>query len=433
MTGGPDRERRRAVFGWCAFDFANSSYTTIVNTALFPVFFSQVVMSEDPARADWWWSVAGILVNLTLIATSPIFGALADFSGRKKAWLIVTTAQTVLATAALSLVGPGDLALALTLYVIASVGFEGGYVFYNAFLPEVTTPRDADRVSALAWGWGFVGGLLSLVACLPFLIPKLVDAAGALLPEGISARQNALLVVAAFFALFSIPTFIFLRESGAQGRLRSLGDYATVGFRRVGETLRHLRGYRDAATFVLAYVCFFAGVNTVIKFAGIYASRTFHFEGLQLGLLFIVTNAVAVPGTLVAGRLAARYGTKRALMGTLVLWIVVVLLGAAATSKTVFWIMACGVAIGMGSTQSIARALMSKLSPRTRESEFFGFYVLAGQFGAAASLLVFGLVSTYSGNQRLAVAWTVPFFAAGLILLSRVRDRGTDGAPSGTG
>ena len=405
------------------YDFANSSYTTIVNTAVFPIFFSHVVMANDRAHADWWWSVAGILVNLVLIVTSPILGALADFSGRKKAWLLATTVQTVVATAALGFVGPGRLGWALLLYVIASVGFEGGYVFYNAFLPEVSTPQTADRVSALAWGWGFVGGLVSLVACLPFLAPKLEDAAGALLPDGIASRQHAFLAVAAFFAVFSIPTFVFLRETPAQGRLRSVTDYATVGFRRVGQTIAHLRNYRDAALFVMAYVCYFAGINTVIKFAGIYASTTFHFEGLQLGLLFIVTNAVAVPGTILAGRLASRLGTKRALLLTILLWVVVVAMGSVATSKLVFWIMACGVAIGMGSTQSISRSLMSKLAPASRESEFFGFYVLAGQVGAAVSLLVFGLVSTLSGNQRLAFAWTVPFFVLGLVLLSRVHDR----------
>ena len=161
----------------------------------------------------------------------------------------------------------------------------------------------------------------------------------------------------------------------------------------------------------------------MIKFAGIYASTTFHFEGVQLGVLFIVTNAVAVPGTLLAGRLASRLGTKRALVMTIVLWIVVVAMGAVATSKLAFWIMACGVAIGMGSTQSISRSFMSRLAPNSREAEFFGFYVVAGQVGAAVSLMVFGLVSTLSGNQRLAFAWTVPVFVFGLLLLLRVHDR----------
>jgi UMF1 family MFS transporter len=419
-VSSPPPGRRREVVGWCAFDFANSSYTTIINTAVFPIFFSHVVMAGDRAHADWWWSVAGILVNLTLIATSPILGALADYSGRKKAWLAVTTIQTVLATAALAMLGPGHVGWAIGLFVIASVGFEGGYVFYNAFLPEVSTRATADRISALAWGWGFVGGLTSLVACLPFISPPLEDAAGALLPAGIASRQMAFLAVAVFFAVFSIPTFLFLRETPRIDALPSLRAYATVGFKRVAETIAHLRRYRDAATFVAAYVCYFAGINTVIKFAGIYASTTFHFEGAQLGMLFIVTNAVAVPGTLLAGRLASRIGTKRALLLTLLLWIAVVAMGAMATTKLMFWVMACGVAIGMGSTQSISRSLMSKLAPAARESEFFGFYVLAGQLGAAVSLLVFGLVSTVSGNQRLAVAWTVPFFILGFLLLLRV-------------
>lgn len=422
MKTPAEREKRRALLGWCAFDFANSSFTTIINTAIFPIFFRQVVMARDRAHADFWWSIAGVLCNLTLIATSPIFGALADYSGRKKAWLLFTTVQTILATAVLAVVGPGDLFWALLVYVVASVGFEGGYVFYNAFLPDVSTPETADRVSALAWGWGFVGGLVSLVACLPFVVPKLVDEAGTPLAAGMASWRLSFLVVAAFFAVFSIPTFLFLKESPAQGRLARPLDYATVGFRRVGDTLGHLRRYRHAARFVLAYVCFFAGINTVIKFAGIFASVTFHLGATELLLLLMVSNAVAVPGTILAGRIAARTGTKRALAGTLVVWIAVVLLGVFATSKLLFWAMACGVAIAMGSTQSLGRSMMAKLAPASRESEFFGFYVLAGQLGAALQLLIFGLVSTISGSQRTAIAWTAPFFVAGLLILLTVRD-----------
>lgn len=422
MRTPAEREKRRALLGWCAFDFANSSFTTIINTAIFPIFFRQAVMAHDRAHADFWWSIAGVLCNLTLIATSPIFGALADYSGRKKAWLLLTTIQTIVATALLCLVGPGDLATALLIYVIASVGFEGGYVFYNAFLPEVSTPETADRVSALAWGWGFIGGLVSLVACVPFVIPKLVDDAGTPIAAGMASWRGSFVVVAVFFALFSIPTFLFLKESPAQGRLGRPLDYVTVGFRRVGDTLSHLRRYRQAARFVVAYVCYFAGINTVIKFAGIFANVTFHLGAVELLALLMVSNLIAFPGTIVAGRIAGRTGTKRALAGTLVLWIAVVVLGVFATSKILFWTMACGVAIAMGSTQALGRSMMSKLAPPARESEFFGFYVLAGQLGAALQILIFGIVATVSGSQRAAIAWTAPFFLAGLLILLTVRD-----------
>lgn len=413
----PGRRRlTREILGWCAFDFANSSYTTLITTVAFSVYFREAIVGAGDPRGDWLWSLSGIAVNVVLILTSPVLGALADFSGRKKRFLAFTVVQTVVACALLGLAGPGDVAKGLLLYVVATVGFEGGYIFYNAFLHEIADEESSGRVSALAWGMGFLGGLVCLVACAPFIGKPLTDAAGALDAASAQGYRLAFVVVAGFFALFSIPTFLWLRESPAQGALTSGWDYVTIGFRRVGDTLRHLKRYRETAKYVLGYVFFFGGVNVVIKFSAIFASRSFGIKGSALVLLFIFTNVVAVPGTLAAGWIADRIGQKRALALTLLLWIGVALTGAFATGKAMFWVMASGAAIGMGSTQSIARAFMSRLAPADRETEFFGFYVLAGQLGSILSFLVFGLVSSGSGDQRLAVLWTVPFFAVGLLL-----------------
>jgi UMF1 family MFS transporter len=404
------------VLGWCAFDFANSSYTTLITTVAFSRYFRFAVVGASDPNGDLLWSVAGILVNVVLILTSPVFGAIADFSGRKKRWLLVTTAQTVGATALLALVGPGDVGLALVLYVVATIGFEGGYVFYNAFLPEVSTPRTVGRVSGLAWGVGFLGGLLSLAVCAPLLARPLVDAAGGIDPEAARGYRTSFLLVAAFFALFAVPTFLFLPETPSTRRLRGVAEYAYTGFARVGDTLRHLRRFPETAKFVLAYLCFFGGINTVIRFAAIYASQTFGIEGKAQIWLFLFTNLVAVPGTLFAGRLADRIGQRRALLATLVLWIGVALAGALARTQLAFWGMAAGAAIGMGSSQAVSRSFMARISPRSRESEFFGFYTLAGQVGSIVAFLTFGLVSRGSGDQRLAVLWTLPFFVGGMLL-----------------
>jgi UMF1 family MFS transporter len=404
------------VLGWCAYDFANSSYTTLITTVAFSRYFRFAVVGESDPNGDLLWSLAGILVNLVLILTSPVFGAIADFSGRKKRWLLFTTIQTVGATALLAIVGPGDVGLALVLYVVATIGFAGGYVFYNAFLPEVSTPRTVGRVSGLAWGVGFIGGLVSLAVCVPLLARPLVDAAGGIDPEAVRGYRTSFLVVAGFFALFAVPTFLFLPETASSRRLRSLAGYAHAGFARVGDTLRHLRRFPETAKFVLAYLCFFGGINTVIRFAAIYASQTFGIEGSDLVMLFLFTNLVALPGTLLAGWLADRIGQRRALLWTLVLWVGVALAGAFARTQLQFWLMAAGAAIGMGSSQSISRSFMARISPTSRESEFFGFYTLAGQAGSIVAFLTFGLVSRGSGDQRLAVLWTLPFFVVGMLL-----------------
>lgn len=413
--------------GWCCFDFANSSFTTLISTVAFSVYFREAVVGSADARGDLYWGLAGIVVNVVLIFTSPILGALADHSGRKKRFLLLTVVQTVAATALLCFVQPGNVGLALLLYGIAAVGFEGGYVFYNAFLPEVSTPATVGRISALAWGVGFLGGLASLLACAPFLSRPLTDVGGLLDPVSAAGYRTAFLVVAAFFAAFSVPTLVLLPRDRAVGGLARPRDYLFVGFRRVLDTLAHLRAYRETAKFFLAYVCFFGGINTVIRFSAIYASQTFGIKGIELLLLFVFTNLVAVPGTLAAGSLADRLGHRRTLALSLVLWIAVALLGATARQQWAFWLMAAGAAIGMGSTQSIGRSLMARLSPAERESEFFGFYVMAGQVGSILAFLTFGLISTGSGDQRLAVLWTVPFFAVGLALVLTIRDSAETG------
>jgi len=412
---------RKDVLAWCLFDFANSSYTTVITTVAFSVYFRDVVVGRSDPRADFLWGLSGVLVCVAVILASPVFGALADHSGRKKRWLAWTVLQTVLATAAFVLLGPGDVTLAVVLYVIATIGFEGGYVFYNAFLPEISTPENVGRISALAWGCGFLGGVASLLACIPFLKRPLLDAGGALQASGIAGFRASFVLVAVFFAVFSAPTLLLLRDRPAHVILLKPWDYLSVGFRRVGTTLSHLRLLPQTALYVLAYVCFFGGVNTVIKFSGLFATQTFHFTAAELVTLIIVSNIVAVPGTLGAGWLADRIGLKWGLAATLVLWIGVVALGVLGQARSTLWVMAGAAGIGMGSTQSIGRALMAELTPPSRESEFFGFYTLAGQVGSILAIFLFGTISSGSGNQRLAVLWTTPFFVTGLALLLLVR------------
>jgi UMF1 family MFS transporter len=269
----------------------------------------------------------------------------------------------------------------------------------------------------------------SLLACIPFLKRPLLDAGGALQASGVAGFRASFFLVAVFFALFSAPTLLILRDRPAHAVLQQPTEYLWVGFRRVATTLSHLRLLPQTALYVLAYVCFFGGVNTVIKFSGLFATQTFRFTPAELVTLILVSNIVAVPGTLAAGWLADRIGLKWGLAGTLLLWIGVAALGVFGQPRWTLWVMAGAAGIGMGSTQSIGRALMSELTPPSRESEFFGFYTLAGQVGSIVAIFLFGAISSGSGDQRLAVLWTTPFFLAGLALLLLVRPgRGRDQA-----
>jgi UMF1 family MFS transporter len=239
--------------------------------------------------------------------------------------------------------------------------------------------------------------------------------------QAVFRYRLSFVVVALFFALFAVPTFLLLPERPSARQVHRWGEYVKAGFRRVTGTLQHLRRYRETGKFVLAVLFFYGGIETVIKFSSIYATVSFGITGLERLLLFIFANLVAVPGTLFAGWLADRIGGRRAIAVTLVFWFVLLAVGALATQKAVFWAVAGGIAIGMGSTQAIGRSLMSQLSPPEKESEFFGFYILASKVGSIFALLLFGVISSGTGNQRLAVLWLLPLFAAGLVLVLAVR------------
>jgi UMF1 family MFS transporter len=413
---------RRATVGWCLFDFANSSYTTLIITVAFAVYFRQVVVNATDNRADQLWGIANFIAMLAVAVASPLLGALADFSGRKKFFLVATTLLSVAATAMLYWVGPGDIGAAMTLFVLGTFGFEAGYVFYNAFLPDVSTPQTVGRVSGWGWAVGYAGGLLCLLAARPLVEQPLKDSLGRINAAGVVAYQGSYLLVAAFYFVFALPAFFWLRETAPQGRLQGWKEYATIGFRRAGDTLSHLHQYRETAKYILASLLFTDGITTVVSFAGIYATTTMGFSNQELVLLFLVLNIVALPGSLAAGYLADWIGPKRTIVLTLILWMGVVVTGCLATTKTMFWIMSFGAAIGMGGTQAVGRSFMAQVSPPARQSEFFGFYSLSGKFASMFGPLVFGSISRWSGSQRLAVLSLLPFFVAGLLIMLRINE-----------
>ncbi len=411
------KAHRKATAAWCLFDFANSSYTTLIITVAYSIFFREVVVNATDNSGDKLWGIATFIAMLCVVLTSPVLGALADYSGLKKFFLIITSVQTIVVTAMMFTVDAGEVVWAMTLFIVGTIGFEAGYVFYNAFLFEVSTRKTIGRVSGWAWGIGFVGGLTSLAICMPLLSSELRDGAGTIVGAAVRDRQWSFLVVAGFYLTFALPAFFWLKQAPAQGRPLSPAGYVTVGFRRVRETLRHLRQYRETGKFILASLFFNDGITTIIAFSALFATVTFGFSAEQVVVLFLAMNVVALPGAVLAGYLADAIGGKKTLILSLLLWIAVVVVGSVATTRLWFWVMASGAAVGMGSTQAVARSFMAQITPRKRESEFFGFYVLSGKFASITGPLIFGFISDWTGSQRLAVISLLPLFVIGLILM----------------
>ena len=414
---GNERDRRRAIWSWCLYDWANSAFTTLVVTFIYSAYFT-AAFADDPGRGTALWSRGITASALVIAALAPIAGALADRGGRRR-YLILCSLLCVAATAALTFVRPDQanaVVIALGVFVVANVAFELGLVFYNAFLPAVAAPERIGRVSGYGWGLGYVGGLLALVAALVVFVPE-TPPFGIPTAGGFNLRATNLLV-AGWFLLFSIPAFVWLRdESAATGRL----DVGRA-FRDLAATVRHLRRYRQVGLFLLARLFYNDGLVTIFAFGGIYAVGTFGFGFEDLVTFGIVINVGAGLGALAFGFVDDRIGGKATIGLSVAALAAATLLAAVAQTRTAFWAAAVLVGIFAGPNQSASRSLMARFVPAKHESEFFGFFAFSGKVTSFLGPALLGVLSdVYS--QRVGVASLLVFFLAGGLILRRVDER----------
>jgi UMF1 family MFS transporter len=395
------------------FDFANSSYTTIIVTFFFSNAFTQLIAAGP--SADLWWGRAILASNLTVVLLSPLMGAFADESGRKKAFLFASYAVCVGGTAALWFLEPGQILPALVLFVLSNVAFSFGENFAGAFLPEISTPANVGRISGFGWGLGYFGGLLSLALVFPFV-------KGGVTLENYGTLRLAWPVTAAFFLLAGLPTFLVLRER-APKKSEPLSYYLRNGFGRLATTAHSARTFRELVRFLGVFFVFSIGLTATIGFFGIYAARTLAFTPVELLLLGTAVQIPAAAGAFVFGLVQDRLGARRTLQITLVLWLAVTAAVALVEEKRTFWIVALFAGLGIGSLQSASRALVGAFSPVSKSGEFFGLWGLAGKGAYALGPLIFGWISSATGSQRTAAAANGVFFLAGLLGLFLVDER----------
>ncbi len=408
--------RRREIFGWAMFDFANSSYTTLIITVAFGVYFTKVV--DGGPSADAHWALGLTITNLLVMALSPIVGAVADDSGRKKAFLFTSYLVCVLGTAALYFAVPGEIVFALVLLVISNVAFSFGENFAGAFLPEISTPQNIGRISAFGWGIGYLGGLICLLLLRPLMDGLHWPTEQLLAPENLGTYTDLRLVwvgTALFFLLAGIPTFALLRERAPRGPKRGIVEYAAVGFRRLATTAKEIRHFSELLRFLGVFFFYQAGLTTVIAFAGIFAERTLHFTASELIGLFLLLQLSSAIGAWIFGFVQDRLGGRLTIRMTLVLWIGVCVGSYFCQSKGQFWAIALIAGLGIGSLQSASRAMVGLFSPPEKSGEFFGFWGLAGKGAYAFGPMLFGLLSAASGSQRIAILATSGLFLLGLI------------------
>ncbi|MBI2535503.1 MAG: MFS transporter, partial [Gemmatimonadetes bacterium] len=403
----------RTIASWCLFDWANSAFTTLVVTFIYATYFSTAFAPDEVAGTALW--SRGVGLSAVIIALlSPILGAAADKGGKRKRYLAVTTITAVIATTLLAFIRPGmpsAVLVALGLFVVGNVGFELGMVFYNSFLPTIASPGRIGRVSGYGWGVGYVGGLVCLVVALVGFVQPETPWFGISKAENFNIRATNLLV-AGWFAVFSLPLFLFVRERPVPG-----ARFAIAGtLRELQDTVRHVRRYGEIVKYLLAHLIYNDGLVTIFAFGAIYAAGTFGMSFSEVILFGIVLNVVAGLGALGFGFVDDKIGGKKTVMLSLVALSTAALIGVFAPSK--MWLWVSGVLIGgfAGPNQAASRSLMGRFSPVRHQTEFFGFFALSGKVTSFMGPIALGTVAQMAGTQRAGIATVIVFFVAGGLL-----------------
>lgn len=400
------------------FDFANSAFTTVIITVAFSVYFIQIVAAGNSrygtGEALWGLAYGGSMLVIAFL--SPLLGAMADYQAAKKRYLAVVTGLCIVCTAVLYFVKAGDVLLALILFGLANIGFELGYTFYNAFLVELADRNEMGRLSGAGWGLGYIGGLCSLALAYPFV-------KGGLVPENLDSYRLSFVATAVFFLVTSIPTFLYLKERAVpQPRPPSLITAWTIGFARLKRTFQEIRRYRQLVIYLVAFLIYTDGINTVVVFSGIFAAQVLGFTPADLILYFLITQLSAGAGAYGFGILTDRLGAKRIITMTLWFWVGIVLWAFTVRTRTEFFVIGLLAGAALGANQAASRTLLGLFTPPGRQAEFFGFFSLSGKFAATVGPIVYGQIVLWSGSQRLAVLSLTLFFVIGWIVLRLVNE-----------
>jgi len=399
---------KKYVTSWILFDFANSSYSAVIAAVIFPVYYANTIVGNEAGFGDLWWGRVVSISMITVALSSPFLGGLADYSGRKKSFLFLYTATCITAVACLSFLHKGMVFEGFALATVANIGMEGGLVFYNSFLPRIAPQEYQGRVSAWGFGVGYTGSILSLLIARPLV------SAGQL--------EATWFMVAAFFALFSIPAFIFLPKD-TKGGLSLIGA-GVRGLRFTLKTLKEIWRKRELKKFLISYFLYEDGVNTIIMFSSIFAATTIGFEPQELIFLYIVVQVTALIGSFLMAGPIDFWGPKKVVMLSLLMWTSVATVAFFIQTKTQFWALASFAGLGLGTIRAATRAFYTQFIPQTKEAEYFGVYSLVGKSSAILGPLIFGIMSASLKSQRPAILSVVAFFLVGMIILNTVKGGG---------
>src|SRR3989338_2499885 len=408
-----DKSSNIQLWSWILYDISDTVFSLFIVTLIYAVYFKEVVFnSSSSGDLAWGLSVSTSIIIVAL--TSPVLGALADYSGIKKRFLAITSFMCIFFTSMLYFVERGDVISGIVFFILADIFYASSLTFYNAFLVDVADKGNFGKISGIGWAVGYAGALIILF----FLYP--------LVKEGFSEAniQNirySFVLTAFCYLVFTIPILVFLKEKRIIEK-RVKESYVRIGFKRVYETLGRIKDFKNLSFFLLAYFFYNDGITTIIVFSSIFAAGTLKFSMKELLTFFIIVQITAMAGSLILGYIVDRVGAKRVIIATLFIWCGIVAGTYFVASRTIFYIIGLIAGFAMGSCQSASRSLMAMFTPTERSAEFFGFYSFCSKASAILGPVVFGAISSLTGNQRTGVLSVLIFFVIGLGLMWRVSE-----------
>ena len=417
---GLNRPELRA---WAMYDWANSAMVCTIITAIFPIYYSKVACAGlEPGVASGMFATATVIGMVIIAVLSPILGAFADYSARKKKLLGVFLALGLGAVASMYFIHTGDWLLASVLFILANIGANGSFVFYDALLPHIASHDEIDRVSTSGYALGYLGGGLLLALNLAwYLKPAWFG-----LPAGPNPNESAttlpmrlaFLSVAVWWFVFSIPLFRRVPEPPAFHSPDELGGMSPIRavLNRLAATSRELRRYRQAFLMLLAFLIYNDGIGTIIRMATVYGTEMGIEQGAMIKAILLV-QFVGIPCSFLFGMLAGKLGAKGSILLGLAAYTGICIVGYSMRTETDFLILAGLVGIVQGGTQALSRSLFASLIPRDRSGEYFGFFAVVEKFAGIFGPLLFAVINRQSGSSRGAILGVIGFFLVGGFLL----------------
>jgi UMF1 family MFS transporter len=422
-TPGPVSTRRER-WSWYLYDFGNSAYASVVLLAVYSAYFQgEVVGGAEGSRL---WGIAVAMAMLVVALLSPVLGAIADFAGSKKRFLLFFTVMACLFTAGLFFAKPGMIWIGMGFFILAEIGYRSAQVFYNGLLPEIAEPEEMGRISGNGWAVGTAGGIVCLLIILPLIV----------LFEGTFIVRLSLVITAVFFAVWAVPIFLWLRERAQPQALPEGENYLSVALTQLWTTIKTASQFKEFLKFMLAFVIYNDGIIMALDFAAIIGAVLFGMDQQMLIVFVIVVQVTNVVGAVIFGQLVDRIGGKRSLYFSLGLMVVVVIWLYLNQTQTGYFLIGALAGFAMAGAQSVSRTMVAIFAPKGQSAEFYGFFSVAGRTSSFIGPIVYGFIAAEAAlwfqaqgqgtslaeqsGQRVAILSIAAFILAGMVVLAFV-------------